>query len=191
MTWGTYISEWIHILLGIFWFGSAMYVNFLLRPTMMKAGPAAMGDLMSRLIGSGEKVLVPLGYATVAMGFIRGTFFGRIRSADILLHTRYGNVWLVALGLGAGVALWSQFVLVPTGRKMIGLMSSMPQMAMAGMPFASVPGGASPETVSMAGGPPAPPPEVQAVMKRGLIATGVELLGFFAIFTCMVILNFS
>jgi len=40
----------------------------------------------------------------VAAGFIRGTVFGRIQSLDILLGSRYGVVWLIALAVGLFVA---------------------------------------------------------------------------------------
>ena len=161
MPWGSFVVEWVHILLGIFWFGSALYANFILAPTMMRLSQGAQRELFGALFGRASAVMTRVGYLTVAAGFIRGTLFGRIQSVDILFGSRYGIVWLIALAVGLFVALWSHIVLARSAQQTI----AMPQ-----------PVGASGPIV-----PPRPDPMPRVV----------EMVGFFVLFTLMIVLKFS
>ncbi len=160
MPWGSFVIEWVHILLGIFWFGSALYANFILAPTMMRLDQGTRRELFGALFGRASVVMTWVGYLTVAAGFIRGTVFGRIQSVDILLGSRYGIVWLIALAVGLFLALWSHLVLARSAQLLI----AMPQ------PVASGP------VV-----PPRPDPMPRVV----------EMVGFFVLFTLMIVLKFS
>ena len=161
MAWGTYILEWIHILLGIFWFGSALYANVILAPAMMRVSLGARRELFAATFQQASFILIWVGYLTVTAGFIRGTFFGRIQSVDVLFGTRYGVVWLAALGVGVFLALWSHLVLARSARQML----ATPQ----------------PTTGSNAAVAVRPSP----------IPRLVEMVGFFVLFTLMIVLKFS
>lgn len=161
MPWGPFVIEWIHILLGIFWFGSALYATVVLAPVVMGLGPSVRRELLTALMGRASLVLVWAGYLTVTAGFIRGTVFGRIQSTDVLFGTRYGVVWLAAFGVGVFLALWSHLVLRRSALKMI----TMP--APGAMP---------------AGAMPARPDPIPRI---------VEMVGFFVLFTFMIVLKFS
>jgi uncharacterized membrane protein len=161
MVWGTYVLEWVHILLGIFWFGSALYANLILGPAMMRVSPSTRHELVSAMIGPVSFIFTRVGYLTVTAGFIRGTVFGRVQSVDVLFGTRYGVVWLAAFGVGIFLALWSHLVVVPSARQMI----AMPQQATGSSTAVAV--------------RPSPMPLV------------VEMLGFFVLFTLMIVLKFS
>jgi uncharacterized membrane protein len=161
MAWGTYIAEWIHILLGIFWFGSALYANLILAPVVMRLGPSVRRELLTGMLGRASVVLVWTGYLTVTAGFLRGTVFGRIQSTDVLFGTRYGIVWLAALGVGIFLALWSHLVLSRSARKMLAV----------------------PQPATASGPPAAPRPDPMPRI--------VEMVGFFVLFTLMIVLKFS
>ncbi|HEX9495578.1 MAG TPA: hypothetical protein VGA38_07450 [Candidatus Limnocylindria bacterium] len=160
MPWGTFAIEWVHILLGIFWFGSALYANFILAPVVIRLGPSVRRELLAGMVGRAP-VLVWAGYLTVTAGLLRGTVFGRIQSTDVLFGTRYGVVWLAALGVGIFLALWSHLVLWRSARRMI----AMPPPAAASGPVVA--------------SRPDPLPVI------------VEMVGFVALFTLMIVLKFS
>jgi uncharacterized membrane protein len=161
MPWGPFAIEWVHILLGIFWFGSALYATVVLAPAVMRLGPSMRRELLTALMGRASLVLVWAGYLTVTAGFLRGTVFGRIQSTDVLFGTRYGVVWLAAFGVGVFLALWSHLVLRRSALKMIAI--HLP---------AATPTGADPA-------------------RRDLIPRIVEMAGFFVLFTFMIVLKFS
>jgi len=161
MPWGPFVIEWVHILLGIFWFGRALYANLILAPAMMQLGPSVRRELFTAMAGRAPVIMVWAGYLTVTAGFVRGTVFGRIQSVDVLFGTRYGVVWLAAFGVGVFLALWSHLVLRPAALKMI----AMP-----------APGAMPP------GAMPARPDPIPRI---------VEMVGFFVLFTFMIVLKFS
>ena len=119
MPWGSFVIEWIHILLGIFWFGSALYANLILAPAMMQVGPGTRRELFTAMAGRAPFIMVWAGYLTVTAGFFRGTVFGRIQSVEVLFGTRYGVVWLIAFAVGVFLALWSHLVLARSARAMV------------------------------------------------------------------------
>jgi uncharacterized membrane protein len=161
MPWGPFVVEWVHILLGIFWFGSALYANFILGPAIMRLSPGTRREVVGATFGRASHIFMWVGYLTVTAGFLRGTIFGRIQSVDVLLGTRYGIVWLIAFAVGVFLALWSHLVLARDARKML----AMPQPAAASGPAVAA--------------RPSPTPRI------------VEMVGFFVLFTLMIVLKFS
>ena len=107
------------------------------------------------------KAVVPL---IILLGFIRGTLLGPIQSADALLGTAYGWTWLTSLVLTIGVYAWGFVVLEPALHRM-----------------AAAP-------ISEDG---SPTPELAAATDRVKRLVGLELLGFLAIFSCMILMRFG
>jgi hypothetical protein len=58
-------------------------------------------------------MLVPVGLTVVALGFLRGTLFGRVHALDSVFGTAYGITWLIALLSSVGVIFWALLVLAP------------------------------------------------------------------------------
>lgn len=174
MPWGTFVLEWIHILLGIFWFGSALYANLILAPAMMRLSPGARRELFTLMLERGTFILTRVGYLTVAAGFLRGTVFGRIQSFDVLFSTRYGIVWLIALAVGLFLALWSHLVLVRSARQMIAAMDQTAAMR---------------PTMAMA--PTTAMPDATGRHAQTMVPRMIEFAGFFVLFTLMIVLKFS
>lgn len=160
MIWGTYVLEWVHILLAIFWFGSALYANLILAPAMMRVGPGTRSELFAAMSGPVSVAFTWVGYLTVTAGLIRGTVFGRVQTVDVLFGTRYGVVWLIAFAVGLFLALWSHLVLVPMARQL-------------GTPR------------------PAAAADAVVVARPNPIPVIVEMVGFFVLFTLMIVLKFS
>lgn len=106
------VVQWLHVLGGIFWFGGTLFTNFVLLPairTMSVPAQQEFGENISRT----ARIVLPIGYATIILGFVRGTVFGPVQSIDVLFGTPYGLTWLVALIVAVLLALYGQFVLEP------------------------------------------------------------------------------
>ena len=99
--------QFLHVLFGIFWFGSQMYSDLTLKVEMAKIDPAARADL-ERRTGSGRArhITVVAATGTVLLGILRGV------AGDVLsqLDTLYGRTWLAALGVGTFmmVSIWTR-----------------------------------------------------------------------------------
>ena len=97
MDWLQFVVQWLHVLLGILWFGYALSMYFLVTPALVEL-PEAQGRITNARLGEiGAKVFPFVGLAVLALGIIRGTLFGPINSLDDLLGTAYGWTWIVAL----------------------------------------------------------------------------------------------
>lgn len=152
------VIQWLHVFLGIFWFGSILYVDLVLFPTLNTL-PVQEQQKVGGLLGPRtSRVLVPVGLTVVLLGFLRGTVFGQLHSLDAVFGSAYGITWFCALLLGIGLMLWGLLVLVPRAEALTT----------------------------------APSPEEYGARARTLkVLTLLELLGFVAIFTCMILMRFG
>ncbi len=114
MDWLTFGVQWLHVLLGIVWFGYAISIYFLVAPALAEL-PENQGRIANSRLGQiGKRVFPIVSVLVILLGILRGTVFGRIDSIDALLTT-YGILWLLALVLTAA--------LVFTGARYIGPMT--------------------------------------------------------------------
>jgi uncharacterized membrane protein len=155
----TVLIQWLHVLGGIFWFGSALYAMAILGPAMRALPLATRREVMAATTNRMGPVVEAIGTLTIALGVIRGTVLGPVQSIDVVTDTAYGRTWAIALLLGLGILAWSHFMIVPTARRMIAAMTD----AASG----------------------------EAAMRRGMPVMMVELVGFAAIFTCMILMRFG
>ena len=96
MDWGQIVVQWVHVLGGIFWFGGALFSNFVLIPAAQRLPLDAQRRLGLTLFERGDRVVVPIALATIVLGLVRGTVFGPLKSLDAL-GTTYGITFLVGL----------------------------------------------------------------------------------------------
>ena len=97
MDWAQFVIQWLHVLLGILWFGYALSMFFLVSPALAEM-PEGQGRITNARIGEiGKKVFPFVGMAVLLLGVVRGTLFGPIDSLEVLFGTAYGWTWLVAL----------------------------------------------------------------------------------------------
>jgi hypothetical protein len=154
----TIVIQWLHVLLGIFWFGSILYVDTILLPSLDTL-PLIEQQKIGGLLGPRtSRVLLPVGLTVVLIGFLRGTVFGRLHSLDAVFGSAYGITWLIALLLGIGLILWGLVVLVPRA-----------------------------EALNTAKSPEA----YGEIVTQLKVLTLIELTGFVAIFTCMILMRFG
>jgi uncharacterized membrane protein len=164
MDWIVIVVQWLHVLLGILWFGNALVLDIIVIPAINRLPVVAQREVSS-YIGSRATpifhVVVPL---VIVLGIIRGTLLGPIKSVDVLIGSAYGWTWLVALVAAILTYLYGLLVIIPALRTM----------------------DAAP--VNADGSPTL---ELAAAMDRVKRLVALELLGFFVIFTCMILMRFG
>jgi len=159
--WLQFVVQWLHVLLGIFWFGSALYVDIILIPAISHLSLEKQRELGAALGVRGTavfRVVVPI---LILLGFLRGTVFGPIKSLDTLTSA-YGITWLVALVVTIALYRWA----FTTYDRALRALTTVPLAA---------DGSAT--------------PEVEAATDRVKRLAVVELVFFFVIFTCMILMR--
>ena len=101
------VLQWLHVLFGVFWFGSQMYSVMSVRPTLDRL-PRESAAMMDKALGEGtpRRITVISSSGTVLLGILRGLAGGVL---DVL-DTAYGRTWLAALGIGTFmvVSIWTR-----------------------------------------------------------------------------------
>ena len=158
------LVQWLHVLLGILWFGNALVLDVIVIPAINRPSIVSQRQVAA-LIGARATpifhVVVPL---IIVLGIIRGTLLGPIKSVDILLGTAYGLTWLVALTVTVLTYFWGLLIIVPGLR------------AMEAAP------------INADGSPTL---ELERATDRLKLLVSLELIGFFMIFTCMILMRFG
>lgn len=164
MDWVVVGVQWLHVLLGILWFGNALVLGVIVIPAINRLPIVAQREISSA-IGSRATpifhVVVPL---IIVLGFIRGTFLGPIKSVNDLLGTAYGLTWLTALIVTTLTYLFGLRVIVPALRRM-DLTEVNPDGS--------------------------PTPALAAATNQVKRLVSLELIGFLIIFTCMILMRFG
>ena len=97
MNWLQFAVQWLHVLLGILWFGYALSMYFLVTPALREL-PESQGRITTGRLGEiGGRVFPIVSVLVLLLGVIRGTVFGPIDSIDDLFGTAYGWTFIVAL----------------------------------------------------------------------------------------------
>lgn len=164
MDWLVIAVQWLHVLLGIFWFGNALVLDVIVIPAINRL-PIVSQREISSYIGSRATpifhVVVP---SIIALGIIRGTLLGPIKSVEVLFGSAYGLTWMTALGVTILTYLFGLVAIIPALRRM----------------------DAAP--VDRDGSPTR---ELTAAINSVKRLVTLELLGFFVIFTCMILMRFG
>jgi uncharacterized membrane protein len=167
LNWFTFGIQWLHVLLGILWFGSALTTNLIFIPAINRLPLDRQREVAGAYGRVAQRILNVTGMAVIVLGILRGTVFGQIQSLDALGST-YGITWLVALVAAVGTFMWAKWMIEPR----IARMNAIP------ISEALTPDG-KPSAVMLAAVNP---------LKR---AAGLELVGFFVVFTCMILMRFG
>jgi len=164
MDWIQVGAQWLHILLGILWFGNTLVLTFVIIPVLNQL-PIPQQREFGRLLGErAAPLFTVVGPAVIVLGFVRGTFLGSIHRLDDVFVNSYGVTWLVALITASLVFVGGKVVLEP---------------ALARMNTAPLNADGSPS------------PQLLAAVGRVKLISLVELLGFLVIFTCMILMRFG
>jgi uncharacterized membrane protein len=166
--WSLIVIQWLHVFLGIFWFGSTLYVDFVVIPAVMTLPLEQQRTVSKPLTMFSDRVLIPAAILVIVLGLIRGIVFGPVQSLDILFGTAYGITFLIASLAAVVTFLWGHFAVGRAARHLetFPLAEVMKSGGTVALAFAT---------------------QVQRIKLLALL----ELLGFFIIFTCMILTRFG
>lgn len=103
------LAQWVHVILGIFWFGSVLYRNIVVLPVILSVGTEEQRLFGKRIKEQADQFIIPASLLVIGMGILRGTIWGGITSADALFNTDYGLTWLTALVFALITFAWDVF----------------------------------------------------------------------------------
>ena len=164
MDWVVFGAQWLHILLGILWFGNSLTLAMITIPAINRLPILAQREIGSDLNSQAQRVFEIVAPSVIVLGFIRGTFLGPIKDLGAVFGTAYGVTWLIALVAAVLTYLWGRFA-IGGGIRAMDLTPINPD------------GTASPELV--------------AATDRVKVVVVLELVGFLVIFTCMILMRFG
>jgi hypothetical protein len=115
--------QWVHVLLGVFWFGSVLFADAFLAPGLRQMSPAGQQEF-GRFVGSRiPPTMRVVSILVIALGVVRGTVFGRIDTVGDL-QSVYGAAWLLSLAAAAGVMLWGELI---TSKRIARMQTAAPE----------------------------------------------------------------
>ena len=117
MDWLTVLVQWLHVFFGIFWFGGTLYATFVVLPAMSRLPPLNARAMSLELQRQIARIIPLIAFATIILGFLRGTLFGPIRDTEALTSP-YGLWWLVGLIGAVALVFWGQYVITPAVERM-------------------------------------------------------------------------
>lgn len=114
-----------HVLCGVFWLGSVLFVDFILMPTISSLGPQDQAKVMNPLGKRGGQVLMPVSILTAISGIALGISTGVMDR----LSTPYGWTWMAAIVITCGLVYWGIGVITPAERKLKTYTPGTPEFA--------------------------------------------------------------
>ena len=163
MDWSGFVVQWLHIFLGTFWFGGVLFANFIVIPAIMRSPEDQQGPMGQRLAEQADRIIPWVAVGTIVLGFVRGTVLGDIKDIGGL-GTTYGIEWLVGLVAAIATFAWGTWVLNPAAARLSAPASGAATVA---------------------------PAEAAAQLGRVKVLALLELVGFFVIFTTMILMHFA
>ncbi len=168
MDWAQFVVQWLHVLLGITWFGSNIATNAIFIPALSRFPLVEQQKVGSAYGQVSTRLLRPVGGLVILLGILRGTVFGPIKNTDVLFGSNYGITWLVALAAAIATYAWAEIMIIPNIEK---LNTIDPAVAV---------------------GPDGKPgPELAALLDKAKRMALLEIIGFVVIFTCMILMRFG
>ena len=164
MDWAVVTVQWLHVLLGVLWFGTVLSLDVIVIPAIGRLPIVAQREISSAIGARGTPIFRVAVPAIIALGIIRGTVMGPIKTLDDVFGSAYGLTWLTALIVTLLTYLFGLRVIVPALREMDRA--------------AVEPDGSA--TLALI-----------ASTNRVKRLVGLELLGFLVIFTCMIFMRFG
>jgi len=91
------IVHWLHVFLGIFWFGTILYTRIVLFPALATLPTETYEAARKAMVtGNAQMWTRIFSYGTVVLGIVRGAMTGVFAE----LNTPYGITYLAALAIG-------------------------------------------------------------------------------------------
>ena len=114
MVWLQSVLLYRHILGATFWFGSSLFLQFLMVPALRGMQFEAQKPWMLSISGRYGRVIGPIAGLTILFGLLRGIVAGALGS----LGSAYGVTFLVSIVVAAFVGFMGARFIGPTAEKM-------------------------------------------------------------------------
>lgn len=167
MDWVQVAIQWLHVLLGMSWFGSVLYADFILIPVLSGMPLGVQRSFTASLAPRLTRIIPAVAMAAIGLGFLRGTVWGPIRSVD-MLSSQYGITWLIGLAAAVATFTWGKRFIEPALERLNEV----------------------PESRAFAADG-SPSPELGAAIDAVKRASMLELIGFVVIFSAMILMRFG
>ena len=115
MLWVLIALQWLHILAGIFWFGSALTVHIIAFPAFRKFPPETRRTIIEAFAARYGRLVGAVAGLTILLGILRGLVGG----VQNVLTSPYGLTWLAAIILAVAIAAFEGARLSPAVGKLI------------------------------------------------------------------------
>ncbi len=115
MLWVLIALQWMHILAGIFWFGSAMTAHIVAFPAFSKFSPETQRAIIEAFAARYGRLVGAVAGLTILLGILRGLAGGVAN----VLTSPYGLTWMAAIVLAVAIAAFEGGRLSPTVGKLI------------------------------------------------------------------------
>ena len=112
MDWVTFGVQWLHVLLGIVWFGYSLALAVFFIPAVSRLPITTQRQIGVALTERATPIIDVLAPVILFLGIIRGTLLGPIDSVADVFTTAYGLTWLVAALTLVAVFFWGRIVIV-------------------------------------------------------------------------------
>ncbi len=115
MLWLLIALQWLHILAGIFWFGSAMTVHLVAFPSFHRFEPQTRRTVIEAFAARYGRLVGVVAGVTILLGILRGIAGGVLGG----LGSPYGLTWLAAIVLAVAIAAFEGARLSPAVGRLI------------------------------------------------------------------------
>jgi len=107
--------QWLHILAGIFWFGSAMTVHIVVFPAFSKFPPETRRAIIEAFAARYGRLVGAVAGMTILLGVLRGLIGGVLNA----FTSSYGLTWVPVIVLAIAIATFEGARLSPAVGKLI------------------------------------------------------------------------
>ena len=115
--WSLAVLQWLHILGGIFWFGSVLTGDFIVLPTLRSLSTEAQETFFRAFVKQGPKIVGWVALGTITLGLIRGIVGGVLQE----LVSPYGVTWIAAFIVGSSLYFLGARVITPAALRLLEL----------------------------------------------------------------------
>jgi len=106
------LLRYLHIILGITWFGGTVYRSLIVLPGLASLTPEQRQPLLKSVQENHETFLLTTGFLVIGLGIMLGAVVGPIQSGEALF-TAYGLTWIASMTLAAIILGWEGFAVSP------------------------------------------------------------------------------
>lgn len=115
MVWLQSALLYLHILGAIFWFGSSLFLEYVITPALVKMQFETQKPLLLGIGARYSKLIGPLGGLTILLGIGRGISTGVLGN----LGSAYGLTFLASIVVGVAIIVVGAGFIGPNAEKMI------------------------------------------------------------------------